>query len=418
MKNIIILGGGTFSYVRNHLALAAPAFGNTARQLDDLFENIKAYDKYNVILKLTKMASSSSDLVTNEDVEKYIDKLIADKNTRAIIFNVAMTDFNGSIDNISGKYAERLETKAGNVTMNLTPSEKIISKIRKERKDIFVVGFKTTCNQSSQTQYLKGLNLLKSNSLNLVLANDTVTHNNMIIAPEETRYSETTNRQDALAYLVKMVMSRLDNTFTRSTVVESDLVKWHPESVNKNLFEVVNHCIAKGAYKPFNGKTAGHFASKVSDTEIITSIRKSNFNNLASTGMVKIESKDKDSVIAYGAKPSVGGQSQRIIFSHHKDVDNIIHFHVTPKNKQELIELQAVRDQWKNECGSHECGQNTSNGLKRVDLGDGDYLKVVYLDDHGPNIVFNKTVPSSKVIKYIDKTFDLTSKTGGLFNAS
>ena len=91
---------------------------------------------------------------------------------------------------------------------------------------------------------------------------------------------------------------------------------------------------------------------------------------------------------------------------------------MTPKNKQELIELQAVRDQWKNECGSHECGQNTSNGLKRVDLGDGDYLKVVYLDDHGPNIVFNKTVPSSKVIKYIDKTFDLTSKTGGLFNAS
>ena len=37
MKKIYILGGGTFNYVRNHLALAAPAFGETARKLKTLF---------------------------------------------------------------------------------------------------------------------------------------------------------------------------------------------------------------------------------------------------------------------------------------------------------------------------------------------------------------------------------------------
>lgn len=32
-KRVVILGGGTFSHVRTHLALAAPAFGTTAKQL-------------------------------------------------------------------------------------------------------------------------------------------------------------------------------------------------------------------------------------------------------------------------------------------------------------------------------------------------------------------------------------------------
>lgn len=37
MKKIIILGGGTFSPIRNHLSLCAPAFGTTAKYL---YENI------------------------------------------------------------------------------------------------------------------------------------------------------------------------------------------------------------------------------------------------------------------------------------------------------------------------------------------------------------------------------------------
>ena len=38
MKTIYILGGGTFNHVRNHLSIAAPAFGGTARQLKEKFD--------------------------------------------------------------------------------------------------------------------------------------------------------------------------------------------------------------------------------------------------------------------------------------------------------------------------------------------------------------------------------------------
>lgn len=421
MKKIYILGGGTFSHVRSHFSNATPAFGETAIALHSEFNSAlkeqQLDSQYQTELILTKMADPrNSHLVTNEDVEILIDKLVADSDTKAIIFNVAMVDFHGEIDNVpSGKHAPRLETKNGQLMMKLTPTQKIIGKIRKNRKDIFVVGFKTTSNESSDIQYQKGLQLLKKNSLNLVLANDIVTYNNFIIAPEETRYSQAINRDRTpiLKSLVKMTLSRMQNHFTRSTVVEGQSVAWSEENVPTNLLNVVNHCIEQGAYKPFLGKTAGHFAVKVNEGQILTSIRKTNFNDLKNVGLVKVESKNKDEVIAYGHRPSVGGQSQRIIFSDHPDADCIVHFHCPVK--EDFKELISTKLQWPNECGSHECGQNTSNGLRKVDLGQGDYLKVVYLDEHGPNIVFSRNTDSQKVIQFIDKHFDLQSKTGGLF---
>jgi len=54
-RKIVILGGGTFQPVRNHLALAAPAFGETAKTLKMLIR-----DHQRVSLILTKMASDIS----------------------------------------------------------------------------------------------------------------------------------------------------------------------------------------------------------------------------------------------------------------------------------------------------------------------------------------------------------------------
>lgn len=414
MKKIYIYGGGTFSHVRAHMSLAAPAFGETARHLTRVISNelsLANLVDYQVVTVLTKMADSNSPLLTNEDVKAHLESVIADPDTRGIIFNVAMTDFDGTIGNTpSGKYADRLETSQGSQTMNLVPAEKIIGMIRKTRKDIFAVGFKTTNGKTSDEQYVKGLRLLKTNSLNLVLSNDLLTRNNMIIAPEETRYGETTDRNQALLSLAAIFISRMQNTFTRSTVIDGDPVGWRTQSVPDSLRTVVDHCIKGGAYKPFLGKTAGHFAVKVSDNEFLTSIRKTNFNKLDEVGLVKIESSGDDRVIAYGARPSVGGQSQRIIFREHPGLDCIVHFHCPPKPGASV----PVASQWQNECGSHQCGKNTSDHLQKVDLGDGESLEVVYLDSHGPNIVFNRNTNPDKVIAFIDKHFDLTAKTGGM----
>ncbi|PZR79598.1 MAG: hypothetical protein DI537_40850, partial [Stutzerimonas stutzeri] len=187
---IHVLGGGTFSHVRSHLALAAPAFGGTARYIaakyfrvgtapDDGTGFKKIAMTHGAKLHLTKMADPDSKIVTNDDVAALIDQLIADPDCRVIYFNMALCDFDGSVleevntpakriadYSKSGKYAERLKTSDGMRLMAITPAEKLIGRIRKERKDIFVVGFKTTAGASSDEQYQAGLNLLKANSIN------------------------------------------------------------------------------------------------------------------------------------------------------------------------------------------------------------------------------------------------------------
>ena len=432
MKKIHILGGGTFSHVRNHLSLATPAFGTTAIDLYrkvnkhvnglDLFYdyNIPEELDYKVFLHLTKMADRTSSLVTNDDVEQLIDKMIADLETKVIIFNVALCDFNGHVftydkkgdlQQSSGKYAPRLKSRQQLPDINLVTAKKIINKIRKERKDIFLVAFKTTCNASEDEQYIAALNLLKENSVNLVLANDTGNRRNMIVCPEEARYSVTTDRELVLSELVNMTMSRCKLHYTRSTVIPGNSIDWNSNEVPDSLRTVVNYCIEKGAYKPFRGSTAGHFAVKIDDKTFLTSKRSTNFNELNKIGLVKVESTGKDEVIAYGAKPSVGGMSQRIIFSEHEDVDCIVHFHCPPNPNVATVPGWTV-PQYAYECGSHECGQNTSNGLQEIWKG----IKAVYLDQHGPNIVFNRNIDPQRVIRFIDKYFDLSQKTGGLVN--
>ena len=54
-KRIAILGGGTNSYISNHLALSAPAYGTTANNLAYKFSHHKD-NKMAVDLYLTKMA--------------------------------------------------------------------------------------------------------------------------------------------------------------------------------------------------------------------------------------------------------------------------------------------------------------------------------------------------------------------------
>jgi hypothetical protein len=412
-KTINIFGGGTFSHVRNHLAICAPAFGATAKVIGELCKE-RFGDKMDINLHLTKMADPTSSLVTNDDVLGKLLELREDFNTKIVFLNAAMCDFEGSIADTtdtysfkkteSGKYAERLKTKEGDQMMILTPAPKVLKMIREGRKDIFLVAFKTTCGATEQEQYLAGLDLMKKNSCNLVLSNDTKTRLNMIITPEEAKYHVTTDRGEALKQLVDIAFYRSHLSFTRSTVVEGTPVPWGSDKVYSSLRTIVNHCIESNAYKPFNGATVGHFACKTGENEFLTSIRKSNFNDLEKNGLVRVVTDESDTVTAYGAKPSVGGQSQRIIFSEHNDYDCIVHFHCPIKAGSEV----PVVSQREFECGSMACGQNASNGLKH--MGN---LSAVMLDNHGPNIVFHHSIDPQEVIDFINENFDLSDKTGG-----
>lgn len=402
-KHIHIFGGGTISYVRNHLALAAPGTGRTAYQLFKICQ--ARFDTMYAVMHLTRMADPESKLIDNDDVLAKIVELKKNMDTKIIFMSAALCDFEGQIgDETSGRLATRLRTADGPQQMVLTPAPKVIKCIREKRKDIFVVAFKMTCGADEQGQYLAALQLLKDNSCNLVLANDALTKVSMIVTPEEAKYHVTVDRDEALKQLVDMTYYRSQLSFTKSTVVEGQPVDWNSDRVFPSLRKVVEYCINASAYKPFNGATVGHFACKTGPNEFLTSIRKSNFNDLAKTGLVRIVTDEDDTVIAYGAKPSVGGQSQRIIFSEHEDYDCIVHFHCPKKPKSKVPSVS----QREYECGSHQCGSNTSKGLSR--FGN---LSAVMLDNHGPNIVFHHSIDPQEVINFIKDNFELSQKTGG-----
>lgn len=416
-KIIHIIGGGTVFHIRNHFALCSPAYGRTARSLNELFKE-KVLDrilrdqgeKMDVHLHLTKMAGGRV-YETNEDISKLIDEIVADTKTKIVVMNAALCDYTGYVSSGPipevGKDVGRLDSKSNpEVTMTLLSSEKIVQKIRKKRKDIFLVAFKATCGASEQEQYLAGLNLLKTASCNLVLANDTKTRMNMIITPEEAKYSVTEHRWDALTELVDMSLLRSHLTFTQSTVVSAEGVPWDSQEIPATLRQVVDYCIGKHAYKPFKGSTVGHFACKLGAQEFLTSKRRTNFNDLAKIGLVRIKTDGPDTVLAYGGKPSVGGQSQRIVFNDHPEYDCIVHFHCPLKKAAK--DYVPIRSQREFECGSHECGRNTSQGLKKIGN-----LSAVMLEQHGPNIVFNHSIDPKEVIDFIESNFALDEKTGG-----
>jgi hypothetical protein len=421
-KKICIIGGGTVAHIRNHFAVCAPAYGATAKDIESILYSLGAFQKFEVNVELTKMAGGNY-LETNEDVADWVEHVKADPLTKIVFFNAALVDWEPKFvqqygvnhgirstsknSNSFGKYETRFETRqTRSIDINFTPANKIISNVRKGRKDIFLVGFKATCGATKQEMYEKGLRLCKEGSVNLVLVNDTKTRWNMIVTPEEAAYHESNKRQDVLKNLVEMAVLRSHLTFTQSTVVAGDLVPWSDSRIPESIKKVIDHCIGKNAYKPFNGATVGHFAIKLSDTEFLTSIRRSNFNDLDKNGMVYVKTDGPDTVIAYGAKPSVGGQSQRIVFNDHAGMDCIVHFH-SPLKAMPRDDI-PVRSQREYECGSHQCGKNTSDGLKQ--FGN---LKAVMLENHGPNIVFNKNINPQEVIDFIESNFELAQKTGG-----
>lgn len=412
-KIVHVIGGGTTFRIEidSHLyaEFGSKAHGPTARKLAAL---CKERPEMDVELHLTRMAGGESGLNTNEDLKALALRLVDDPRTKIVFFNPAVLDFLPSFPGHEvGRNVGRLRTSndAGepqtyDYNLRLTPSEKIVQLIRKDRKDIFLVAFKQTYGVSQEEQYRQGLNMLKRVSANLVLANDGKTKVNMIVVPEEATYDVTTDRDEALKALVEMAYLRSHLTFTRSTVVAGEPISWDSDLVPAALRAVVDHCIERGAYKKFRGVTAGHFAIKLDDTTFLTSRRKTDFNDMKHVGLVKVKTDGPDSVIAYGSKPSVGGQSQRIVFSDHSEADCIVHFHC-PKKAGSPVPSVSQKEY---ECGSHECGRNTSRGLARFGK-----LLAVYLDQHGPNIVFNRSTDPKEVIDFIEANFELTDKTGG-----
>ena len=394
-KEILILGGGTVNYVRNHFALSAPAYGKTAKKLHTMIPDSK--------LILTKMADSNSNIETNHDLKEFLEKQLDNPNLGVIIMNVAVCDFESQIGNIpSGKFAERLQTANGSFSMDLKPSDKLLKMIRIKRPDIFLVGFKTTTNASSEEQFLKALKMMKSVKCNLVLANDLVTKNNMVITAEETIYGESKDRDVSLKELVDILMLRKDGTYNRTKLIETENtpIKETPESFQK----VIQFLIDQKGFIENNGNgfTPGHFCYKNSKNSMISSQRKSNHNQVFDIGMTLVTVDNDGKFTAQGKRlPSVGARSQWILLNAYPDYDCIIHTH-NPLLVEDSI---STVDQRPFQCGSLECGMNTLKGIE-----DYNGIKAVFLNKHGANIIFKSSDDPNKVIDFVKKYIQLGIK--------
>lgn len=393
-KVAVIYGGGTMFHIRPHLALCAPAYGRAAVTLEAWLQKLG----WETDLRLTTMAGG--DIETNDDLAEDIRRAINEEQTGMIVMTAAICDFKAT--GIStGKNKPRLESKEDH-TIRLTQARKLIKNIRSNRKDIFLVGFKTTTNATVEEQFDKALRLLKSASCNLVLANDVVHRNNMIVTPEMACYGLTEDRGEAMRILAEMATHRSGLTFTRTEVkAPAKILCW--EDVPEALRRVVDHCVANGAYKPFNGVTVGHFGWLAEPNVLYSSRRKHNYNNVVDRGLVRVEFSGSGSkVVAHGYKPSAGVRSQyELLDTEH---DCVVHFHCPLKQGKQW----STRPQQQFECGSLECGRNTASGMKMVDHG----IKAVMLDQHGPNIVFHHSVDPQKVIRFIEEHFDLNRHAG------
>ena len=444
MKKIYIFTGGTINKVSPHLAITAPAYGTVGV---DIYRNLNDQSDYEVILMPTAMAFSAfmyfgdsglqmkykevcdaagvKWIETNGDLKKVVDYLVEQDDTRCIIMAAAVADFKvsaveefdnswerrslGSLPVIDNKVDLRLSS-SHEYKVTLTPADKIIDSIRKERKDIFLVSFKATYGESFDETYKRGLAQLKRTSSNLVFANDIKKRASMIITPEEYPYIDN-SREESVAKLSSMIFDRLNLNFHRTTVREGSTANlnklWENDCIPENFVRVLSACLHLKAYKEFRGKTAGHFGCKVTGKKYarVSSVRKVDHNNVFTDGVAKIFPQEDGSIVAEGAKPSVGEHTQSMIYERLGDkVDSIIHFHCPLKKGSPMHAY--TRSQEAFECGSDECGLNTTEGMFEVAEG----VWVVHLEGHGPNIAFSKDVDSKYVIKIIKDNWDLDKK--------
>jgi hypothetical protein len=247
--------------------------------------------------------------------------------------------------------------------------------------------------------------MMKRSKCNLVLANDTVTRQNMIITPEESKYCITTDRSKVLRELVAMTLLRNNLTYTRTNFMVEDNLQVN--RLSKTFTKVLQYLVDNGGFIENNGNgfTPGHFGARDNLKHIFySSQRKVNHNDVFKNGMTKVCVRKSGRIDAYGShKPSVGARSQKLLFDEYPDYDCIVHIHTPLKDGIRDIGWAAQRPF---QCGSLECGMNTLEGMRDIEDG----IKAVFLEKHGPNILFKSSIDPQKVIDFIDNNFELGTK--------
>lgn len=155
------------------------------------------------------MADSNSPLIYNEDLDKYLcDIILPDEDVKAIVMNAAICDF--EMENPSNE-ARLSSAKDYQATLKGVQG-KIVAKIKQRRPDITVAGFKTTHGASKVEQVAKAFASMAANNLDMVLANDLDSRNNILIT------KDLTVQEGRREFLMEQIMA--------NTVIYTNMQNW------------------------------------------------------------------------------------------------------------------------------------------------------------------------------------------------
>ena len=210
MKKIHVIGEGTVFHVRPHIAISAVAYGVTAKMIAKKCKEKFNRRSYKIELHLTKMAcAGQSEIETNMDVKKLIDKICLDSDVKILFLPVALCDFSANIIQDkhltdSGKDQPRLKSRQGAIKMELLMADKLISGVKKQHPNLFLVGFKTTSNISGHETIRLSKKLLNESNCDLVFGNDIAIRKNIIVGKNNYVSELFSNRDMALEHLVEL----------------------------------------------------------------------------------------------------------------------------------------------------------------------------------------------------------------------
>ena len=201
--NIIITAGGTSEYIDNVRKITNSSSGKLGSIIaNKLLENNKITKIFYVCNKEAILPTQSDKIQiiyikSVENLQNSLENLIKTQKIDIVIHSMAVSDYKveyvTTSQNLSAVLANKNEVQINNILnkndigignknkissnlnnlfIKLIPTPKVISKIKKWDKNIFLIGFKLLSNVSDEKLIDVSKKLMQKNNCNAVVAND------------------------------------------------------------------------------------------------------------------------------------------------------------------------------------------------------------------------------------------------------
>lgn len=317
--------------------------------VDDLLgaiENLLKSEEIHYFIHSAAISDYTTNFVSNAELlAKEIASEIREKLATKDIYDTENMQMEKLIEQIIKNPKEaridhrsKISSKNDNLTIQLKPTEKIISKIKELSPHTFLVGFKLLNGVSEEELFNTAFNLLRKNRCNLILANDLSLirkgeHTGMIVYPEK-KHEKVVGKENIAKVLVKTMFKRGETRYpsSRRIAEENEL----DEELVSNFYEVGKKLYDWDFLPTVEGGTYGNMSVRLEEGIAITG-RNVQKGDIHKDILVKIENVDEFSStenqksfaqVNYKGKvkPSIDSAIHHFIYKN-TDFNAIVHVH-------------------------------------------------------------------------------------------